>query len=903
MRSTTQAIRSLVIIDGSYFLYRAFYGLRPLTAPDGTPVGALFGFCRMIKKIIDTLRPDHLCIAWDSATMTHRKELYSNYKAQRQETPFEISHQRTLIQEFAQTIGIAQYSADGYEADDILYSISTDLQAHFDRIILVTADKDMAQMVNDTIVMYDAFTETFMGHQEVITKFGVPPERLRLYLALIGDSSDNIPGVSGIGPKAAQKLCATYATLDALYDDIHTIMPESVRKKLITGREQAVLSYALVQLKPVPFKVSAEQTAFDSHQWLLGRAFFHQWGFQSLLKELPPTQQTLTTSFAQEYGYTFALVQTVEELDRICSIIRAAGRCAVDTETTGGSVIDAQLVGISLCAHHGTAWYIPIGHRTDAPQIEWSALVSVLKPLLEDRSLTIICHNAQYDRIILEKIGIYMHVSFDTLIAAGLTTTSETERINLKALSTRVLNETMCSFKEVMATGHYTNFADVPLTVALDYAAADAHQTAQLEPILKAQLEQEQELTLFNSIEMPLIPLLAEMTQRGIPVDKEELRTSGHAIEKALQEVEDAIRTTAGPAAATINLNAPRQIEKLLFEELKLTPVKKTASGSYSTDSEVLEELAREHLIAQLLLTYRGLFKIKTTYIDTLPTFINQQTGRIHASFSQTATATGRLACSEPNLQNIPVDRYSGHSIRQAFKAPEGMQFISADYSQIELRVLAFLSQDATLVSAFLKDEDIHATTAAKIYQVPLDAVTHEQRQRGKRINFSILYGLTPYGLSRELAIPLKEAKIAIEAYFEHYPQVALWMNTVIESTKQTGYVTTHWGRRRYLPGIHEKNKNLYDLACRIAVNTVAQGTAAEIMKLGMIALDAHYKKTASGAEIMLQIHDELIIAAPSAVASAIAEQSKIILEQVVAWPIPLKVTTRIGSDWDAITK
>ncbi len=905
MASPVAPSESLVIIDGSYFLYRAFYGLRPLTAPDGTSVGALFGFCRMLKKIVETRKPTHLCIAWDSPTPTQRTAVYNAYKAHRQETPSELNHQRMRIQELVAAMHIAQYSADGYEADDILYTLCRRYRGQIGEIILVTADKDMAQLVDDRTFMYDAFTETLMGPAGVIAKFGIPPDRMHLYLALLGDTSDNIPGVRGIGPKAARTLATAYATMDDLYGAIATITPASVKKRLEDDRENAQISYQLIELKEVPLPLAPADLPFNPTQWQLARPLFQRWGFVSLLKEIPvsPQEQPRTEPFAQQYGYTFLLVQTADALTAVCDAIRSAQRCAIDTETTGGSVVDTTIVGISIATEVGHAWYIPLNHSSAEPQLPINEVIAQLKPVLEDPRLEIICHNGQYDRLVMASIGITLQVSFDTLIAAGLTTTNEHERINLKSLSERILQQKMYSFKEIMGAGTYATFAEVPVDRALDYAAADAHQTLQLAPYLTQRLAQENETTLFKTIEMPLMPILARMTQRGIPVDREELLRSGTAINDELQAVEATIRTMAGAAADGINLNAPRQIETLLFEHLKLPPLKKTASGGYSTDAEVLEVLAREYPIAQLLISYRTLFKIKSTYIDTLPTYSNRTTGRIHASFSQTATATGRLSCSEPNLQNIPVDRYSGHSIRQAFKAPPGMLLISADYSQIELRVLAFLSGDTTLIRAFLHNEDIHATTAAKLYGVAVDAVTHEQRQRGKRINFSILYGLTPYGLSRELMIPLKEAKEAIDTYFQHYPQVALWMDSVIARAKEQGYVTTQWGRRRYVPGIYEKNKNLYDLACRVAVNTVAQGTAAEIMKLGMIALEKQYTQTGNGAEMLLQIHDELIIAAPAADAEQIAQETKSILERVVSWPVPLLVTTRIGLDWDAVTK
>lgn len=591
-------------------------------------------------------------------------------------------------------------------------------------------------------------------------------------------------------------------------------------------------------------------------------------------------------------------------MHEVVAAITAAGICAIDTETTGTQPGVDELIGISCAVAVGSAWYIPFGHKTDEPQLSKEVVIAALKPLMENSEIKKIMHHASFDKAVLWFAGIDVQgIVCDTMLAAKLLA-KDWQSVSLKALSEDFLDEQMLSYQEVVKNNGYKNFSYVPLDLATSYAAADAHQTLQLYYVLYQQLEKEGLLPLFETIEQPLQQVLLDMEQRGIYLDKQELESLGKLVHAELIAIEDAIITQVGPSFAGINLNSPKQVEQLLFERLKLTPQKKSAKGSYSTDNQVLQALAKEHPVPGMIAKYRELAKLKSTYIDALPTYIHPKTTRVHTHFSQTAVATGRLSSSDPNLQNIPADAHGyGIQVRAAFKTGADELFVSADYSQVELRVMAYLSQDASLIRAFEQNIDIHTQTASKLFDVELEQVTHEQRQIGKRINFSVLYGLTPYGLSKDLGLSFKDAKRYIDTYFEQYSGVKVWMDTVIESAKQHGYVTTLYGRRRYVPAIYESNHALYQEAVRVAVNTVVQGTAADIMKLGMIRLQKRLKQENIPAHIILQIHDELLLSAHSQYVADVARITQEALEQVVAWNVPLQVTVRSGLTWKDVTK
>ena len=627
--------------------------------------------------------------------------------------------------------------------------------------------------------------------------------------------------------------------------------------------------------------------------------FFQKLEFKSLLTGVQPLPETAVVTLPQKY--TFVLVNTGEMLAEVCNQIRKAGHCAIDTETTGLNPRESQLVGISVCVEEGTAYYIPFGHVTIEKQLSRELVFELLRPLLEDASIKKYLHHAKFDALMLSYAGISLKgIAFDTMIAASLIV-EEGQGKGLKALSEYYLQEPMTSFAEMVKKHKYKNFSLVPLGLATDYAAADAHQTFRLVRLFEKELHDRGLYDLFTGLEMRLMQILLEMELTGIGLDIQELTSINLEVTRQIQAVEAQIKELLDPEYAQINLQSPKQIEELLFVRLQLPVVKKTTSrGAYSTDQEVLSALAQLHPVPALIMKYRELSKLKSTYLDALAECIYEKTGRVYTTFNQTLVATGRLASSEPNLQNIPVDQFA---LRGAFKPKPGYVYLSADYSQIELRVLAYLSQDETLIKAFAEKKDIHALTAAGLFKVPLDQVTHEQRQLGKRINFSILYGLTAHGLSKDIGISHSLAKTYIENYMAQYPGVVAWMDQVIEKTKEKGYVETLWGRRRCLPGIYERNKTLFDQAKRYAINTVAQGTAAEIMKWGMIHLDEALTKQSPSAHMILQIHDELLLEVPREDAPQLEKLVAQVLEQVVEWNVPLVVTTRRGNSWQEVTK
>ncbi len=899
--------KTVFLIDGSSFLYRAYYGMRPLHTTKGEPVQAVYGFCRMMKRLIARFSPQYISLVWDSKGPTTRHEMFDEYKATRQPPPSDLFDQKAKIVEFADLIGLNQAKRSGYEADDIMYSLALDQQKKGFDAVYITSDKDMGQALTNSSFLYDYFKDQLLDKQALEEKMGFAVEKLPFYFSLLGDVSDNIPGVRGIGKKTAEELVLQFDSLDDLYARLDTIAKPRVKNALEVNKEKAFLSRDLFLLQYVDMGIGRRSLEFDPAQWIKARPLFRELEFKSLLEDAGITKEQREALVEEKIAaikqHDFRRVATSAELAAVVQEIKEHGECAVDTEADGVRPLQAKMVGISLCMQADRAYYIPFAHETDEPQLSYQEVRAALKPVLEDPNIKKYLHHAKFDQLLFSTHGIALRgVMFDSLIAASLVT-RDWQRIGLKHLAAFYFDEHMLTFDEMVKAKKLPNFSYVPLADATYYSANDAYQTFKLTKLFEKDLKKEGMDSLFYTIEMPVLQVIYEMEKRGIFVDREFLAQLDQTISKALGRIEEEIMAMLGPEHAAINLNSPRQIEQLLFYDLKLPPQKKRLKGSgYSTDQGVLAALAPMHPIPALLMKYRELFKLQTTYIQALPHYINPHDHRVHTTFSQTRVATGRLSSMDPNLQNVPASGV-GIEIRAAFKPDPGKLFISADYSQIELRVLAFLSQDAALKQAFLNGRDIHRETAAHLFDVPFDVVTHEQRQIGKRINFSILYGLTPYGLSKDLNIPFKDAKIYIEKYFAQYPGVRAWMDQVIEQTEKNGYVTTYWGRRRYIPGIYEKNQVLYQEAKRVAINTVAQGTAAEIMKKGMIALHERFKKEDDGAQILLQIHDELLIAAPQEQREAVERVVKETLEGIVDWDVPLAVTIRHGADWKEVSK
>ena len=767
----------------------------------------------------------------------------------------------------------------------------------------------MGQALDAQTVMFDPFKDQIIDVPAFKEKMGFAVEKLPFYFALLGDSSDNIPGVHGIGKKGALDLVTQFDSLEDLYANLDKVAKVRTRQMLEEQKENAFLSKKLFLLQYHPTGLSKEDLSFDKKNWKNAQPLFAKLNFTSLLKDI--AQEDIFSHIPDKKvvkkleQYNFQAITTTQQLTALCELLKAKPAFALDTETDGLGALRVNLVGLSFCVEEGTAYYIPCGHKTDEQQLPWAEISAALKPILEDRTIGKYLHNAKFDQLVLYAHGIRVQGPiFDTMVAAKLVI-KDWQRAGLKELSEHYFNEPMLTYEEVVKFNKYKDFSYVPLGLATEYAAADAHQTFKLKTAVENDLKNEGLLTLYKELEEPIAQILFAMEAEGIALDVPFLQQLDVKVIADLERIEQDILTLVGEKHHNINLNSPRQIEQLLFTDLGLPPQKKSAKGTgYSTDQEVLETLSHLHPVPGLILKYRELAKLKSTYIDALPTYVNPKDGRVHTTFNQIAVATGRLASSEPNLQNIPTNTSGyGIAIREAFKAEPGHLFLSADYSQIELRVLAHLSGDTALVNAFLQGHDIHAETAARLFEVPLSQVTSEQRQLGKRINFSILYGLTPYGLSKDLGISFKDAKVYIERYFQQYPGVQAWMDQIIIDTKHHGYVTTHWGRRRYVPAIYERNRPLYEEACRVAINTVAQGTAAEIMKFGMINLSNELEKSGLKAKMILQIHDELLISVPREEQQATEALVERVLEGVVTWSVPMQVNIRFGANWREVTK
>jgi len=903
------------IIDGSSFLYRAYYGMRPLQTTQGISVQAVYSFCRMIRKLIKDFDIEHIVIVWDSKGKNVRHEIFPEYKANRQQAPLDLFEQKELILEFLNDIKMEQLAQVGIEADDLIGSLAKKFNDEGNPIMIVSGDKDLAQIVtNESIKIFDAFKEKTFDEQALVELYGFPLKKLPFYFSILGDASDNIPGVKGIGKKGATTLVTQFESLDDLYANIDKIDKKRTKDLLSDQKENAYLSLKLFTLQDYPTATELKDTLFDPANWDFAVPILKKLEFRTLVADIEkksptpppanPEQQGLfeqTREFLHE-KYNFALVNNLQDLLKVCSEITNAGCFAIDTETSGLDPMSNPCVGISIAITPGTAYYIPFGHQTEETQLSLQEIKNNLASIFANEEIKKFLHHAKFDQVVLHQIGLPLAgVSFDTLIAASLLV-KDWQKKGLKSLSEFYFDETMLNFEETMKAHKAKDFSEIPLGSATNYAAADAHQTLKLQHLFQAELVKQNLNTLFYEIEMPVNEILVAMQLEGIYCDATILEKLEKLVTADITKIEaDILVYTDGP----INLNSPKQIKELLFEKLELPTQKKSAKNTgYSTDAQVLATLAKVHPVPGLLLKYRELFKLRSTYIESLPTYINTNTRKIHTSFNQALVATGRLSSSNPNLQNVPTgDLGYPLDIRGAFKSEEEHVFLAADYSQIELRILAHMSQDETLKQAFMNNQDIHTQTATRLFDVPHEEITQEQRTVGKTINFSILYGLTPFGLSKSLEIPYKEAQKYISTYFEQYPGIVSWMDETIELTKTHGYTQTLFGRKRHVPGIYEKNKNLYEFAKRIAINSPIQGTAAEIMKIGMIKLQANLDAENLQAKILLQIHDELILSVPK---SQIEETQKVVLESlesVVDWEIPLTVQIKSGKTWQEVTK
>ena len=905
MPDNTDHRTDLYLVDGSSYLYRAYYAIRQgLSNSAGMPTGAVYGITSMLLKILKDKNPRSIAIVWDAKGPVFRHALYDNYKANRPPMPEDLRYQVPWVRQVVEAMGLPQLEMEGYEADDIIATLATAID---DRtVVIVSGDKDLSQLASERVIIWDNMKNKVLSGKSLLEETGIEAPRLLDVQALSGDTADNIPGVKGIGPKTALKLIREYGSIENLYENIDRLPKGKMKERLIKSREEVKLWKRLVTLaRDVPVSVDPGQylRRSPSHSDLV--KIFHELEFSRLLKDLKETfpdiedKDDIKRDKQDKVNISYDRYENIFDEDSLrnwVEKIKLQGRVCIDTETTSHLPSRAKLVGISMCVTPPEACYIPVGHISEEQQIPLDAVKKILGPVLADREIKKTGQNIKYDIIVLERAGFKVRgVDFDTMIASYLIDPAGAH--GLDALSMNLLNHKMISFKEVTSgIKGEGKFAKVRVKEAVKYACEDAHVTRLISDILKKRLKEEGVVKLFNEVEMPLVPILADMEMAGIHVDINDLERLSKELEKELESIKIEIFELAGEK---FNINSPAQLSHILFEKLKLPPGKKTKKKTgYSTDIEVLTALAKVHPLPAAIVEFRNTAKLKSTYVDSLKGLVNPETNRIHTSFNQTVTGTGRLSSSEPNLQNIPVSKEKGRSIRRLFTATTGNIFLSADYSQIDLRVLAHYAHDKTLVNAFRNGKDIHTETASEIFQVHPDLVTSEMRRAAKSVNFGIVYGMSAYGLSKELDISRKEAATFIDRYFNRYPGVKKFMEAIVEQTRKTGYAETIAGRKRFLPEINSKNRQRREFAERQAINTPVQGSAADIIKLAMIKIFDKIVKPRHEVRLLLQVHDELLFEGPVELVYKSIYEIKKLMEEPVKLEVPLEVVLKTGINW-----
>ncbi len=882
---------TLYLIDGSSYIFRAYFGVRQnLSTSKGLPTYALYGFVTMLQRVVRDECPDYLTVTFDSKEKTFRHEMYDEYKANRDTPPEDLQKQFPYFERLVEAHNIHSIRIPGVEADDIIGTLTRQGQQAGLKVVIVSGDKDMMQLIEPDVEMLDTMKNKRFGKKEVIEKFGVGPDKVIDVMGLMGDSSDNIPGVKGVGPKTAAELIQKFGSIENLYAHIDEIDKKKLKEKLETDRDNAVLSRKLVTIDTnVAVNCSIDDLKVAEVDNNALTRIFTELEFSSLIpkEEKAPVQAE----------HVYATILSEEAFDELLADLGSADEFALDMETTSLHPVEAESVGISFSFKENEAYYIPLTHRyLGVPeQLNKEMVFRKLKPILENPKIGKIGHNIKCDLIVLLNEGIHLKgISFDTMLASYVLDPSRRGH-GMDALALELLGHQTISYKDVTGTGaKQIGFDEVEVERATEYAAEDSDITWRLYRNLKPRLTDEL-LQLFNEMEMPLLDVLAEMEVNGVFVDKQYLASLSKKIEKELRTYERKIFEIADEE---FNINSPKQLAVILFEKLKLPVIKKTKTG-YSTDVSVLEELAGQHELPQNILFFRQLGKLKSTYVDALPLDIDKKTGRVHTSFNQTVAATGRLSSSDPNLQNIPIRTDMGKEIRKAFVAEGEDKLLSADYSQIELRILAHLSEDETLMDAFRKGEDIHSRTAAEIFGTSLDNVDQDARRMAKAVNFGIIYGLSSFGLSRQLKISMKEAKTFIDQYFELYPRIKIYMDSTIAEARERGYTQTIMNRKRYLPDIHSKNKQVKQAAERIAINSPIQGSAADIIKVAMINLSRQMKTRKLQSMMILQVHDELVFECPPAEKDEMQALVKQEMEGVYQFSVPLIVDMGWGNNWN----
>ena len=894
----------IILVDGSSYLYRAFHALPPLTNSSGQATGAVKGVISMIRRLLKDYPGSPVAVVFDAKGKTFRDDMFPEYKAQRPPMPDELREQIEPIHGIVRAMGLPLLCVEGVEADDVIGTLARQAAAQSRPVVISTGDKDMAQLVDEHITLVNTMTDSVLNVAGVEQKFGIPPGLVIDLLALMGDKADNIPGVPGVGEKTALGLLQGLGGLDAIYASLDKVaeLPfrgaKTMAAKLAAEKDKAYMSYALATIKTdVPLDLTpqelhnAEPDREQLSQWYT-RMEFRSWQ-EELLADGEP-------ELAEAMAVDYAIVTSQQALDNWLEQLRAAELFAFDTETTSLDYMEARIVGVSFAVEPGRAAYVPLAHDyLGAPeQLERDAVLARLKPLLEDDARAKVGQNLKYDASVLANHGINLRgIRFDTMLESYVLDSTAT-RHDMDSLALKYLGHKTIHFEDIAGKGaKQLTFNQIKLEEAGPYAAEDADVTLRLHLALWPQLkEQEGPGSVFTAIEMPLVPVLSRIERTGALISRELLAAHSTELGARLTELEGSAHELAGQA---FNLGSPKQLGEILFDKLGLPVIKKTPKGAPSTAEEVLAELALDYPLPQLLLEHRSLSKLKSTYTDKLPEMINPRTGRVHTSYHQAVAATGRLSSSDPNLQNIPIRTPEGRRIRQAFIAPRGYRIVAADYSQIELRIMAHLSADPGLMKAFREGQDVHRATAAEVFEVDVEEVSGDQRRKAKAINFGLIYGMSAFGLARQLHLGRNEAQQYIERYFERYPGVQQYMDRTRAVAREQGYVETLFGRRLHLPQINARNKMLAQAAERTAINAPMQGTAADIIKRAMLAVDSWLQGEAPDARMIMQVHDELVFEVAIGEVAAVSEKICGLMSGAAELAVPLLVEAGAGANWD----
>jgi DNA polymerase-1 len=929
------AIKPLILVDGSSYLYRAFHALPPLNTSKGQPTGAIKGVINMLRRLYKDYPDSPIAVVFDAKGKTFRDDMYDQYKAQRPPMPDDLRSQVEPINAIIDAMGLPRLVIDGVEADDVIGTLAA--QAGKERPVLVsTGDKDMAQLVNEHVTLVNTMTDTVMDVAGVTEKFGIPPELIIDFLALMGDKVDNIPGVAGVGEKTALALIQALGGVSSIYENIDKVADLPIRgakgvaKKLADSHDNALLSYTLATIKcDVPLDVGVADLlpkAPDTERLL---SLFKEYEFKTWVDELSreersanisaesgaaeavPSGLASTGAMAEELALTstvapqldacqYQIILSQADFDVWLAKLRAAKIFAFDTETTSLNYMQARVVGVSFAVDAGEAAYLPFGHDyLDVPdQLAEVSVLAQLKPLLEDPDHYKVGQNLKYDANVLLNHGITLRGIHDDTMLASYVLDSTGSRHDMDTLALKYLDHSTIHFEDIAGKGaKQITFNQIALEQAGPYAAEDADITLRLYQTLLPKIQQHEGLlAVYRNIELPLVPVLSRIERNGAYVDRELLSKQSHELGMKMQALEKEAYALAG---GEFNLASPKQLGEILFERLQIPVTKKTPKGAPSTAEEVLVELAHDYPLPKVILEHRGMAKLKSTYTDKLPLQIDPKTGRIHTSYHQAVAATGRLSSSDPNLQNIPIRSAEGRRIRQAFIAPPGYVILAADYSQIELRIMAHLSGDRGLVEAFSRGEDIHRATAAEVFGVSTDEVSDEQRRNAKAINFGLIYGMSAFGLARQLHLGRKEAQQYIDLYFERYPGVLRYMDETRVSASEKGYVETLFGRRLHLPEINARNGMRRQAAERTAINAPMQGTAADIIKRAMIAVDEYLSSSNVDAKMIMQVHDELVLEVAPADLETVQTEVVRLMMAAADLAVPLEVGVGVGANWD----